>query len=276
MDHAIELYSACCFEFDGTQQIRPHSHDEIYQIYYVKRGKNQYLYNGKRMTLTEGEFLLMRPGDVHGMVSNDSATILDIKFDIVDSALRIKVDKKLGGLQISTPEVDQLFSSILSVGCMENDIYYQRISSLLLEAILYLLLQKITPNPYRKDDPIACVDMNSLSPSVRRALPHVEGAVVFPVDPFSPDSIARQSGYNARYISGKFSEELGVSITKYFRILRLNKAKDLLYNTDMRVSSISNLLNYEDVSHFIKHFKNFTGMSPREFRNHYRDDTTKE
>ena len=137
------------------------------------------------------------------------------------------------------------------------------------------MLQVIAVSPsYLRDDPGIQSDFRHLSSCVRRALPFVEGSIVYPVAPFSPESIANQIGYNTRYFSNKFSQELGISLTKYFRTLRINRAKDLLYNTDLKISVISNLLNYEGVSQFIKYFKKSTGMSPNEFRKHHRNTET--
>jgi len=274
MNHAIELYSACFFEYDGTQRTVPHLHEEVYQMYYVESGSTLFLYNQDRVNLVKGQFLLVCPGVVHGMTTQGPGNVLDIKFDIFDPLLRSSVTKKLAGLQRATPEAEHLFSSIVSLQA-ENSTYFHRISSLYLETIFYLMLQEISVSPsYLRDDPGIQGDFQHLSPCVKRALPFVEGSIVYPVAPFSPESIANQIGYNTRYISSKFSEELGISLTKYFRILRINKAKDLLYNTDLKISSISKLLNYEDVSHFIKHFKKSTGMSPSEYRNYHRNAST--
>lgn len=274
MNHAIELYSACFFEYDGTQRTVPHQHEEVYQLYYVEDGSTLFLYDKERINLVKGQFLLVAPGVIHGMITQGPGNVLDIKFDIFDPLLRASVTKKLTGLQQTTTEAAHLFSSIVALQA-ENSTYFHRISSLYLETIFYLMLQDIAVSPsYLRDDPGIQGDFQHLSSCVRRALPFVEGSIVYPVAPFSPESIANQIGYNTRYISSKFSEELGISLTKYFRILRINKAKDLLYNTDLKISAISRLLNYEDVSQFIKHFKKSTGMSPSEYRNHHRNAST--
>lgn len=272
MNHAIEMYSVCYFEYDGTQQIAPHSHDATYQVYYVKDGQNRFLYDSEWITLVPGQFLLICPGYKHAMITQGPSNVLDIKFDIFDPLLRASVEKHLAGLQNVTPETEPLLLSMIALN-RENNNYFQRISSLYVETILYLMLQRIAPlPPYIRDDPIEQFKHYKLSPCVKRAIPFIEGAVVYPVETFSPNTIANQIGYNTRYVSSKFSEELGISVTKYFRCLQINKAKDLLYNTDLRISAISDLLNYEDVSKFIKHFKKSTGMSPREYRNHYRNE----
>ncbi|MBR5471218.1 MAG: AraC family transcriptional regulator [Oscillibacter sp.] len=274
MNHAIELYSACFFEYDGTQRTVPHVHNEVYQLYYVESGSLIYLYDKERINLTKGQFLLVVPGVEHGMITQGPSNVLDIKFGIFDSLLRASVTKKLAGFQRATPEAVHIFASIVALQTA-NSTYFHRISSLYLETIFYLMLQDIALAPsYLRDDPGIQGNFQHLSSCVRRALPFVEGSLVYPVAPFSPESIANQVGYNTRYISSKFSEEIGISLTKYFRILRINKAKDLLYNTDLKITVISKLLNYEDVSQFIKHFKKSTGMSPNEYRNYHRNAPT--
>lgn len=46
----------------------------------------------------------------------------------------------------------------------------------------------------------------------------------------------------------------------------MNEAKRLLVETDMRVIEISQQVGYENEKHFMKIFKNISGVSPTEYR----------
>ena len=46
----------------------------------------------------------------------------------------------------------------------------------------------------------------------------------------------------------------------------MKEAKRLLEETDKRIIEISNLIGYENEKHFMRIFKNTTGVSPTEFR----------
>ena len=51
---------------------------------------------------------------------------------------------------------------------------------------------------------------------------------------------------------------------------KVEKAKILLMNPDMKVSEIADLLDFSDESHFSKVFKRLTGISPKQYRINHR------
>lgn len=62
---------------------------------------------------------------------------------------------------------------------------------------------------------------------------------------------------------------LGTSAGKLIRERIILEAKRLLINLDMRVSEISEKLNFEDQSYFVKFFKKYGGTTPNKFRKQY-------
>lgn len=67
-------------------------------------------------------------------------------------------------------------------------------------------------------------------------------------------------------LSHLFKQKLGVGIRTYLRQLRLADAKRLLRDTDLPVSTISDLLGYGNPNYFCNVFREETGVSPRKFR----------
>jgi two-component system response regulator YesN len=96
-------------------------------------------------------------------------------------------------------------------------------------------------------------------------LSFIEGGVVT-CDFSSLDVIAAALDYNKAYMCRRFSQEVGMSITKYLQVLRMDKAKELLLGTDYDINHISGLLNYRSVSQFISTFKRYWGTTPEKFR----------
>ena len=70
---------------------------------------------------------------------------------------------------------------------------------------------------------------------------------------------------NSRF-STVFSQQSGQTFTEYLIYLRLNKAKELLRNTDMKSSAIAHETGYNDAHYFSYIFKKNTGMTPSEYR----------
>ena len=85
-------------------------------------------------------------------------------------------------------------------------------------------------------------------------------------DKISISEICEQVYLNPSYLSTLFKKEMGISIKSYVQIRKNEEAKFLLKYTDNTVSEISELLNYCSVGYFIKVFKKYTGVTPKEFQ----------
>jgi len=86
----------------------------------------------------------------------------------------------------------------------------------------------------------------------------------------SRDSIASDVFLNPDYLSRIFKRETGYSISDYVLAARINKAKELLRQTNIPVSSVATSVGHTNFSHFARIFKKHVGIGPTEYRNQYR------
>jgi YesN/AraC family two-component response regulator len=68
------------------------------------------------------------------------------------------------------------------------------------------------------------------------------------------------------YLSSVFNEKNGMSLKDYVNRLRVDKAKQLLKDTDLKISEISRKLGYSQMSYFGSVFRKLEGCTPKEFR----------
>lgn len=59
-----------------------------------------------------------------------------------------------------------------------------------------------------------------------------------------------------------FKSEMNMTISEYMTECRVKKARELLEEGTYKVSAISDMVGYNDVSYFSKCFKKFYGISP--------------
>lgn len=77
------------------------------------------------------------------------------------------------------------------------------------------------------------------------------------------------------YISKKFKQATGTNYYEYLTWVRMEKAKDLLYNSAASITEVAGLVGFHDYRIFIKSFKDKTGLTPGEFRKRYDDEKKK-
>ncbi|WP_135557188.1 helix-turn-helix transcriptional regulator [Paenibacillus cymbidii] len=85
-------------------------------------------------------------------------------------------------------------------------------------------------------------------------------------DNLSLDVIADEAGVSAKYISRLYKEKTGINLTDYISSVRIDKAKELLRNTDSNVQEISERVGIFSRSTFIRLFKKSEGITPNEYR----------
>ena len=68
------------------------------------------------------------------------------------------------------------------------------------------------------------------------------------------------------YLAKIFKKKTGQNIKDYINEYRLMQARNLLNNTDMRVSDVAAEVGFDNFSYFSTLFKKYTGMTPNEYR----------
>ena len=81
------------------------------------------------------------------------------------------------------------------------------------------------------------------------------------------NALAEHLGVSSVTLSVEFKNEMDMKPSDYLANLRMEKAKEMLKNTDMRIKEISFQVGYEDDRVFMRRFKKYTGVTPGEYRN---------
>ena len=82
--------------------------------------------------------------------------------------------------------------------------------------------------------------------------------------------LATLCGYTEYYLTEKFKNETGQSITSYIRFAKIERAKVLLVSTDEEVREIAEKLAFNTPNYFIQCFRETTGYTPTQYRKKFR------
>ncbi len=258
-----------------------HSHS-FFEFVYVASGSAEQVINGKRMTVSQGDYFLIDLKGSHEykkIKRTGELKIINCLFlpSFIDRALGERAefsdicDSILNYAHSYTPEtllfkpfrdadgfVGGIIRRMLGEYRDKKDGYKEILKNLLSCLILYLLRngekdsengEKSTRRP------------TNLPLYIRK---YVNENYMHEV---SLSKIALELGYSLTYISIIFKKETGLSFRDYLTEVRMEKSKEMILTTDKTISEIASLVGYEDDTFFYKSFKRYFGVTPREFKN---------
>ncbi len=91
-------------------------------------------------------------------------------------------------------------------------------------------------------------------------------------DEISNTEIGAIFGYHPFYVSRMLKERKGMTLRQYIIAYRLKRAKKLLELSDRSAAEIADECGFTDASYFAKTFKSAFGMTPKEYRNRFKDE----
>ncbi len=86
----------------------------------------------------------------------------------------------------------------------------------------------------------------------------------------SMDHVAEYVGMSLRNFKRRFKAATGEPPLVYLQKIRMEKAKLILENDDMRIERLAEQVGYDDIGFFRKLFLRHTGVSPRDYRRRFR------
>jgi len=123
-------------------------------------------------------------------------------------------------------------------------------------AHLALIADKIVPQPVKVDSPL-----------IKRATDYVGSHYS---DPIQLESIGSALNISRYHFCRSFKRTTGLTFMEYLREVRIEKAKTLLRNTNLRVGEIAFEVGFQTLTHYNRTFRKTVGCSPTEYRSRHR------
>ncbi len=83
--------------------------------------------------------------------------------------------------------------------------------------------------------------------------------------------LAEYTKLSPNYLSKLFSKEMGIPVSAYITMQKIEKAKNLLSYSDYSLVDIANYLAFSSQSHFVQVFQKYAGITPHKYRDkHFR------
>ena len=249
-------------------------------IFYCQRGSVEVSLEGCHYHIKPGDVyiymastlvhLLHKSEDAEGiMVEVDFYYILPIVNKVINVESQLFMRKNpcvsLSGEQCAHFEylLNNLWDRINAEDCQKENVQYQHLKLELIKSMgqticyeilnMYFTNQPLQPLQQGKKDVVFQNFMLSLFRFYRK-----ERDVSF---------YARMQHITPRYFSAIIKEKTGDSDLQWIVRMVITEAKQLLEESDLSIKEIADQLNFPTQSFFGKYFKQYVGVSPKEYRN---------
>jgi len=212
-------------------------------------------------------------------LSEESKIIEYLKFSLKDELLReftkliqINADESIVVTPIkASPLNERLLSYVILVK------YYFTESKQIAASLLRIkLLELLFDLGYEHQDVLS--QLLNMKPSYRGNITKIVEENI--MNPVSLNDLAILSGRSLSSFKRDFKAIYNMSPSQWIREKRLDKAKELFSGTQMSVTDICYLLGFENIGHFSRIFKSYSGISPSGYKlsmqvnNHYLEQNT--
>jgi AraC-like DNA-binding protein/ligand-binding sensor protein len=108
-------------------------------------------------------------------------------------------------------------------------------------------------------------EQNAEPPTITRAKKYIHE---HQTNDLSLGEVARSVNTSTFYFCKMFKKATGLNFTDYLSRVRIEKAKNLLINPNLRVSEIAYEVGFQSLTHFNRVFRKMVGQAPTEYRAH--------
>ena len=250
--------------FYPNETYGPHSHLRI-EINYVKKGSCFIHLDHESVMFHEGEIMILSSNVNHLFEAGpDGCTLMQLEF-LPEIFTRFtmggQVDEVALGLVFLFSDRNRLIKIVNNIRIMRavqrivNELeakssYYQ------LLVVMYYAELLILINRHMEEAILPICTNDALKKSITFLHQHYQMNI-------SMADVARHCGISERYLRILFSQHLQLSPLDYLNQLRINKAIDLLRNTELSIKEISFQCGFQSPQYFSRIFKQQTGKTPK-------------
>lgn len=256
--------------------VERHWHPDV-ELILVRKGVYLCERNLETWQLAEGDLVVINSEELHQLTGKGPGTVHDVVLfspDLLDFAYLDEWQEKwsrpflnhelefpfrlLPG-HAAYPRVVDLFDKILKAGLEKEEGWYMTCKLRLLELFAFMAGQGLLVPPGR---PASSSDLRKIA-HYKTIAGYIEEHFDEPV---TLGQLSEVIPCSPNYLCRFFKEIAGLSPIQYLINCRLERASTLLANTSIPILQVSLDCGFENVSYFIRKFKESKGCTPKEFR----------
>ena len=260
----------------GSTQPSPlHYHTNILEIHCMVKGQRTSVIenNGRFNTYTYAgnTAFLAFPFEIHGngeqaqlpcefygfqIDLSEPGDLLGLNREYSSSLARLLLNQKDRQLRLNASHLNYLRTAFNFISSLEQENI--RVGVQFLTCFLYSL-QYLQPTAQEMT--------TTVDEPIHRSIVHLNEHLT---DPLQIQDLAKTAGYSISYYKQKFKQEVGITPSEYIMLQKIEKAKEILTESDTSITDIAFSLGFSSSNYFCAVFKKFMDCTPKDYRKKYR------
>jgi len=251
-----------------------HSH---YEIVYVQKGKAIFDIDGRKVELLKKDFMIIRPHIAHRLIidSEEPCSFVTLYFDFkrsdsslvsLEEILSSGAEENYGAfISLSSIYKSEIVNALNKITReMSSDLPDSEFLCSLTVMEIFVWISRALKNEWEKS---VNKSEEKLSKIMKLSEKYIE-------DNYNSDinlnSIANNVYLSPSHFTRVFKKYYNISPIQYLLKVRIEKSKDLLKKSDMKISDIAYEVGFSGQQRYNDIFKKLTGMSPTEYRKKFK------
>ena len=254
---------------------------EFIKVIYVFRGQCGFFYNGKRIEMTEGNVCIVAPGVEQAVFScHDEDIVLNLLLqrstfteafpELLESGEGGVISDFFWKMIRSRPDGEVMLFAGKPQRLLEESVlqlYEEAVlqpvkSGLIMRSMMLAVFAYIL----RWDEQDAINLWEGKGKKGKYLLPEYLRYMKQNLEHVTLSSLAAAFHVSEGYLSRYLKKETGNTFSRLLQKMRMNRAEELLVNTECNIEKIVELTGYTDQSIFFRNFKAEYGMTPITYR----------
>lgn len=244
---------------------------ECHEISYITSGEADFFVDGEWKHLKQGDIHLVSKNSNHAIrvTGNTRLRYIFFGFDFYfENKPENQYMKELAEFYSNVPKnVIQDNGTIFTfLSHFVNELYQETQYStevyLSYATLLLINTYRIAKSTYKYKVAPGKTDDTMLGSTVFNIVKYIDANIVSIT---KVQEVSRNLNYSASYISRLFAQKMGITIREYISKKKIEKSLELIKLGSMNLSEIAYYLHYESYNSFSKKFKNYIGVTPKEY-----------
>ncbi len=248
----------------NTTCINPHCHDRM-EILHIVQGSMNMTVGGLPFVAEAGSIVIANPKQMHYGISSTEGLIYDVVvFDV-------------GALYNNVPSVQQYLLPLVqgliqftphSTNTIVADCVTNLITALRKKEHTLIVISRIY-------EVLGCLYQHCLTEAAslptqandrfKEVLEYINNHYT---ESISAKSVSQLFNYSEAYFCRQFKKEMGLTLSSYLRLLRIERAQQLLKQPELSIAQVAQLSGFSDCGYFCRCFQKHFQRTPTEMRNY--------